>query len=380
MIRRRPHAAEVERRLGLYPAVAIVGARQVGKTTLAREVAESWPGPVHRFDLERPSDLARLADPQLALEPLEGLVVLDEIQRLPEVFPLLRVLTDREGPPARFLVLGSASPGLLRQSSESLAGRVSYYELSGFGAHEVGFERTDDLWLRGGFPRSFLAPDESASDLWRLDFVQTYLERDLPGLGIHLPPAVLRRFWTMLAHVHGQLWNGSRIGGSLGVAHTTARSYLDVLRDTYMVRVLPPYLANTGKRQVKAPKVYLRDTGILHTLLGIASLEALASHPVVGASWEGFALEQVLHALEVDDRHAFFWAVHTGAELDLLVERGGRRLGFEFERTLAPKQTPSMRSALEVLELAELTVVYPGREEFRLGEKITAKPLAAFCG
>jgi len=379
MISRDRHSEELRRRLGLYPIVAIVGARQVGKTTLARQLGESWSGPVTHFDLEKPSDLAQLGDPQLMLEGLEGLVILDEIRRLPDLFPILRVLADREGTQARFLVLGSASPRLLRQSSESLAGRISYYELPGFGIDEVGHSNADRLWTRGGFPRSFLAPDDSASDLWRLDFTQTYLERDLPGLGINLPPGLLRRFWTMLAHSHGQLWNGSRLGGSLGVAHTTVRSYLDVLRDTYMVRVLPPFLANTKKRQVKSPKVYLRDTGLLHTLLGIESLEALAAHPVVGASWEGFALEQVLRKLEVDNRHAYFWAVHTGAELDLVVEHDGKRLGFEFKRTLSPWTTQSMRSALEVLELAELTIVYPGQEAFPLTEAITARPLSDFC-
>ena len=378
MIPRKHHSAQILHRLDLYPVVAIVGARQVGKTTLAKQIGEGWQAPVTRFDLEKPSDLARLADPQLALESLEGLVVLDEIQRFPDLFPILRVLADRPEVPVRFLVLGSASPHLLRQSSESLAGRISYYELPGFGLDEVGPASADDLWVRGGFPRSFLAPDDEASDLWRQDFILTYLERDLPGLGINLPAGLLRRFWTMLAHSHGQLWNGSRIGGSLGVAHTTARAYLDVLRDTYMVRQLLPYLANTGKRQVKSPKVYLRDTGLLHSLLGIGDFTGLTSHPITGISWEGFAMEQVIRSLGVDDRHCFFWAVHTGAEIDLVIEDNRRLLGFEFKRTLAPKMTRSMRSAIETLGLSELSVVYPGREDYPLAESVVARPLRAF--
>lgn len=379
VIKRARHCAEVLRRLELYPVAAIVGARQVGKTTLARQIAEGWPEPMAHFDLEKPSDLARFTDPQLLLEPLEGLVILDEIQRRPDLFPTLRVLADREGPPARFLVLGSASPDLLRQSSESLAGRIGYYELPGLVIEEVGTDATDTLWLRGGFPRSFLAANEAASDLWRQDFVQTYLERDLPGLGFRLPSGVLRRFWTMLAHSHGQLWNGARLGGALGVAHTTARSYLETLADTYMVRMLMPYLANTRKRQVKSPKVYLRDTGLLHTLLGVGDLTDLTSHPIAGASWEGFAMEQVLARLGIDRRHCFFWAVHTGAELDLVVEHGRDLLGFEFKRTLAPKVTRSMRSALETLSLSELTVVYPGQDAYPMDARITARPLSFYC-
>jgi uncharacterized protein len=379
VIQRKHHNAEILHRLDLNPVVAIVGARQVGKTTLAHQIGETRQGKVTRFDLEKPSDLARLADPQLALTPLDGLVILDEIQRLPDIFPVLRVLADRPDTHTRFLLLGSASPQLLRQSSESLAGRISYYELPGLSLDEVAPGATDNLWVRGGFPRSFLAPDDEASDLWRQDFILTYLERDLPGLGINLPANLLRRFWTMLAHSHGQLWNGSRIGGALGVAHTTARSYLDVLHDTFMVRLLQPYLANTGKRQVKSPKVYLRDTGLLHALLGIRNHTELTGHPVMGFSWESYAMEQVIRSLGVDERRCYCWAVHTGAEIDLVVEDGRQLLGFEFKRTLAPKTTRSMRSAIETLGLAELTVVYPGREAYPLAETITVRPLESFC-
>lgn len=379
MIQRDQHAGEIRRRLELNPVVAIIGARQVGKTTLAGIVGRTFDGPVTSFDLENPEDLARLAEPQLALEPLRGLVILDEIQRLPDVFPLLRVLADRPDRSTRFLVLGSASPDLLRQSSESLAGRISYYELPGLDLCEVSPAREADLWLRGGFPRSFLAPDPEASHAWRQDFIRTYLERDLPGLGINIATGTLRRFWTMVAHGHGQIWNGSRLAASLGVAHTTARSYLDVLCDTFMTRQLPPYIANIGKRQVKSPKVYLRDSGLLHSLLGIRDHDQLAGHPILGASWEGFAMEQVIGSIGADDRACFFWAVHTGAELDLVIERGGEQHGFEFKRTLSPKFTRSMHSAFDTLELSELTVVYPGEHTFPLAENVVVKPLAAFA-
>jgi predicted AAA+ superfamily ATPase len=358
--------------------VAIIGARQVGKTTLAGIVSKSYGDPVTSYDLEKPSDLARLAEPQLVLEPLRGLVVLDEIQRLPDIFPLLRVLADRPDLPARFLVLGSASPGRLRQSSESLAGRISYYELPALNLQEVSAAHQADLWLRGGFPRSYLAPDLKTSQSWRQDFIRTYLERDLPGLGLRLPAGTLRRFWTMVAHSHGQVWNASRLAGSLGVAHTTVRSYVDILCDTFMARQLPPYIANTGKRQVKSPRVYLRDSGLLHALLGIQDQIQLAGHPIVGASWEGFALEQIIAAHSVSDRECFFWATHTGAELDLVIEQGRRRIGFEFKRTLSPALTRSMRSALETLGLARLTVVYPGKNAFPLAEKVDVQPLAHF--
>jgi len=378
MINRKHHASEILRRLDLYPIVAIIGARQVGKTTLARWIGDQWPGPVTHFDLEKPSDLARLQDPQLTLEPLKGLVVLDEIQRLPNLFPLLRVLADRPDTATSFLILGSASPQLLRQSSESLAGRISYYQLAGFNQDEVAPGKNDELWVRGGFPRSFLAQDDLASDLWRQDFILTYLERDLPNLGINLPAGLLRRFWTMLAHSHGQVLNSSRLGSALGVAHTTARSYLDILRDTFMAKTLQPYLANTGKRQVKSPKVYLSDTGLLHSLLGIRNFVELTSHPIVGSSWEGFAMDQVIRSLRVDDRQCFFWAVHAGAEVDLVIEDGPQLLGFEFKRTLSPKVTRSMTRAAETLNLTELTVVYPGQKTFLLAESITAKPLLAF--
>ncbi len=375
MISRSNHITQIHGRFNTASVVAILGARQVGKTTLARELARNWEGPVNWFDLEDPTDLTRLTDPKLTLAPLDGLVVLDEIQRLPEVFPILRVLVDRPDSAVRFLILGSASPDLLRQSSESLAGRISYYELPGFDLVETGSGVADKLWVRGGFPLSFLAGDDESSERWRRDFIRTYLERDLPQLGFRIPPGTLHRFWTMLAHSHGQIRNASRLAGSLGVAHTTVRSYLDMLSDTFMARQLQPYLSNIGKRQVKSPKMYLRDSGLVHTLLGIADLDGLLGHPVVGASWEGFAMEQIIRRLEAEPRECYFWATHNGAELDLLVEQRNRRLGFEFKRTSAPRTTRSMHSALESLDLDSLTIVYPGDKEFRLSKKITARPL-----
>lgn len=378
MIERKHHLEMISQRLELNPVVAIIGARQVGKSTLAGLIGQSFDGPVNRFDLENPEDLARLAEPQLTLDPLEGLVVLDEIQRLPDLFPLLRVLVDRPARNTRFLVLGSASPDLLRQSSESLAGRISYYELPGFNLRELSMAEADQLWLRGGFPRSFLAPDDEAGYMWRQDFIRTYLERDLPVLGITIASGTLRRFWTMLAHCHGQVWNASRLAASLGVAHTTTRSYLDILCDTFIARQLPPYIANIGKRQIKSPKVYLRDTGLLHALLGIRNHSQLITHPVLGASWEGFAMTQVIETTGADDRECFFWSLHSGAELDLLIERAGQRHGYEFKRTLSPVFTRAMRSAVETLELSDLTVVYPGTHSFPLAENVMVKPLAEY--
>lgn len=380
MLSRESFTRVVLDKLSRYPVVAILGARQVGKTTLAHLVAERHDDQVTRFDLDSPEDLSRLGDPSLALRPLEGLVILDEIQQLPDLFPLLKVLADRPERPARFLVLGSASPELLRQGSETLAGRISFVELGGFLLAEVGRQNMDRVWSRGGFPRSYLADSDAASDEWRTDFIRTFLERDLAALGFQFSASMMRRFWTMVAHSHGQPWNGARIAGALGVSKPTIRSWLDTLTDTYMIRQLQPHLANIGKRQVKSPKVYLRDCGLLHTLLGLTDLNAVTGHPICGASWEGFAIEQVIHHLGVDDRRLGFWGTHTGAELDLVLDHDGQLRGFEFKRTLAPKVTRSMRSAIESLDLASLAVVYPGAERYPLAEKIEAMPLAEFAG
>lgn len=372
-IRRVRHLQTVRRLLRDYPAVAILGCRQVGKTTLARQVLAGWRGPKTFFDLEDDVDRRRLQDPGLVLRDVRGLVVLDEVQHLPEIFRLLRVLADRPTRPARFLILGSASPDLLRQSSESLAGRVVFHELAGFDVEELsrqrGFE-LDRLWLRGGFPPSYLARDDARSHQWRLDFVRTFLERDLPALGSALPAAALGRFWRMLAHWHGQTLNASEIGRSLGVSDATVRRYLDLLHGTFVVRVLKPWHENLSKRQVKTPKVYVADTGLLHALLGCPTLDDLMAYPKVGASWEGFLLAQVIRRLEARPDECYFWRTHQGAELDLLVVRGRRRLGFEFKRREAPEMTPSMRIALADLKLDRLTVVHAGKESWPMAARV----------
>ena len=372
MIERHALSALVGEALARSPAVALVGPRQVGKTTLARTLlsgdSPKW------FDLEDPQVVAQLAEPLVALRDLRGLVVIDEIQHAPELFKLLRVLIDRPGVPARFLLLGSASPALLRQSSESLAGRIEVIEIGGFTLDETGAASTPALWLRGGFPRSFTAPDEADSGVWRREFIRATVERDLPQLGVNVAAPALYRFWAMLAHYHGQVWNAADPARSLGVNESTVRRYLDLLTQAYLVRQVQPWFANLGKRQVKAPKVYLRDSGLLHSLLGIGDAAALARHPKSGASWEGFALDQVLRIARPDE--SYFWATHAGAELDLLMIKDGRRVGVEFKRADAPQMTASMRIALNDLALDSLYVVYPGDRRYRLGERVEAVPLA----
>ena len=373
MIRRKQHVDTLLMRLRAFPVVAILGPRQIGKTTLAHQVGRAYRGPTHRLDLERPSDLNRLTDdPELVLDGLRGLVIIDEVQRRPELFPILRVLADRRPRRTRILVLGSASPDLLRQSSESLAGRINYYRLGGLGLDEVGHDRLNRRWLRGGFPEAWLARSNPGAFLWLESFVRTFLERDLPELGIRVPGPALRRFWTMLAHWHGQVWNSSEFARSFGVADTTVRRYLDILTSALVIRQLQPWHENIAKRQVKAPKVYLRDAGVLHALLGIDSMQALNSHPKSGASWEGFLLDAVIDRLRLEDEHVHFWATHTGAELDLMLTRGTRRIGVEIKRTAAPRVTPSIRSALRDLGLAEVIVVHAGRESGPLGANVRA--------
>ncbi len=336
---------------------------------MARTIAKNW-APVAIFDLENPTDLARLADPLLALGPLEGLVVLDEIQRRPDIMPLLRVLLDRTPLPAKFLLLGSASPDIIRGSSESLAGRVAFVDMHGFNLQEVGSERLQQLWLRGGFPLSFLAESEQESMQWRLDFMRTFLERDLPGFGHNPGRETIRRFISMLAHYHGQIWNASEIARSLQITHPTTRHYADLLSWAFLVRQLPPWFENAGKRIVKSPKIYISDSGVLHALLNLDSLYTLQGHPKLGASWEGFALENLLSVLE--ERHAYFWATQGGAELDLFYNKGGTRLGFEFKYSSAPKITRSMRIAINDLNLDHLYIIHPGTEKFPLAPDITA--------
>lgn len=354
------------------PICALLGPRQCGKTTLARMLGKQRAA--HFFDLESEVDRRRLQNPELMLGPLSGLVVLDEIQYVPELFSVLRILADRQQSQTRFLILGSASPQLVRDASETLAGRVEFIDLSGFDLSEISAQESDTLWLRGGFPRSFLADTEADSLAWREGFIRTFLERDIPQLGITIPASAIRRFWTMLAHLHGQTWNASELGRSMGLSDKTVRAYLDILTGTYMVRQLQPWHENIGKRQVKAPKVYLRDSGLLHSLLGIYDRFNLLGHPRLGASWEGYALEQVLQLVRPDP--AWFWATHGGAELDLLIFAGSKRYGVECKFTEAPRVTKSMHSALSDLDLAHLWVVYPGSHSYPAHEKITMLPIS----
>jgi hypothetical protein len=378
MIPRSRHLEQVKEQLARFPVVALLGPRQVGKTTLARQLAADWPEPVRHFDMEDPDDQKRLSDPSFALRPLAGLVVLDEIQRRPDLFPLLRVLADRVDVPARFLILGSASPELMRQASESLAGRVVFHEMDGFDLDELPPGSLDRRWLRGGFPRAYLANTLQESQEWREAFIRTYLERDLPQLGINLPALTLRRFWTMLAHYHGQTWNSSELARALGVTDKTVSRYLDILEGTFMAKRLRPWHSNLGKREIKAPKVYVSDTGILHRLLGIEGEENLLAHPKCGASWEGFAIHEILRRTGTSHDQAFYWGVHTGAELDLLINRDRQRFGFEIKLTRSPGITPSMRSAIDVLALDHLYLVCSGNgDPWPLSERITALPLGS---
>jgi len=368
----RPHYLTlIEERLKHNPVVALLGPRQSGKTTLARLYAKGRPGEF--IDLESLGGLDRMQEPQAALAPMKGLVVIDEVQRNPELFRVLRVLADRRPLPARFLILGSASPGIVRGVSESLAGRVSFVDVSGFNLSEVGPNHVRELWWRGGFPPAYTAETDRVCVQWQEDFIRTVLERDLPLLGITIPATTLRRFWTMVAHYHGQKWNAAELARSLGTSEPTMRKYLDLLTGMFLLRQLPPWFENLGKRQVKAPKVYVRDSGLLHTLLRLDTPAALEGHPKLGASWEGFALEQVLSL--TGDQDAYFWSAHSGPELDLLLFRGGRRLGFEFKYSDAPELTKSMRAAMDDLKLDHLFVVYPGEQALELGEKAELLPI-----
>ncbi len=371
MIERSAARARVERLFRTHPAVAIEGPRQCGKTTLARMIAGAN---ATYFDLESNVDRRKLETPEQTLAPLEGLVVIDEAQRMPEIFPPLRVLLDRAGASTRYLLTGSASPELIRGLSESLAGRVGLFDLSGFDLGETGTGNLKSLWLRGGFPRSFLAPDDGASGDWRDAFVRTFLERDLPQLGISIPAATLRRFWTMIAHYHGQVWNAAEFARSLGVDEKTARRYLDILAGSFLVRVLPPWFENLKKRQIKSPKIYVRDSGLLHSLLGLGTFDDLAGHPKLGASWEGFVIEQLIAAWQTRD--AYYWATQGGAELDLMILTRGKRHGFEVNYADAPGTTKAMHVALEDLGLEHLWVVYPGSESYPIHERITVIPAA----
>ena len=368
----RPHAIlRMHDTFRAHPAVALVGPRQCGKTTLARMFAGT-EGKYDFFDLEKAVDRRKLATPELTLGGLQGLVIIDEIQRMPELFETLRVLLDRPNATTRYLLLGSASPALIKGVSESLAGRVGIVDLGGFDLREAGTDSWRELWQRGGFPRSYLASDNHASALWRESFVRTFLERDIPQLGINIPAETLRRFWTMVAHYHGQVWNSAEFARALGASEATARRYLDILAGAYMVRVLPPWFQNLKKRQVKSPKIYIRDSGLLHALLEIKSIDELAGHPKLGASWEGFTIEQLLAFFRTQS--ATFWATHGGAELDLRVTFRGKYYGFECKYADAPGSTRSMRVAISDLELEHLWIVYPGAEAYALDDKLSVLP------
>ncbi|NLX24879.1 MAG: ATP-binding protein [Lentisphaerae bacterium] len=376
MIERKKELEMLAGLLERHRVVGIIGARQVGKSTLVNEYLKTAGQPFHVFDLENPDDLARLAEPMLALKNLSGIVVIDEVQRHPDLFPVLRVLADRTPSPARFVIIGSASPELLRQSSETLAGRIYYHELGGFSLEEVGIENADRLWFRGGLPRSFLARSQKESFENRTGYIRTFLEKDLPQLGIGVGAATMRRFWTMLAHYHGQTWNSSDLARSFGVADTTVRNYLDQLTSALVVRQLLPWHENISKRQVKSPKVYISDSGIFHALLNLPEPADLEAHPKCGASWEGFIMDQVIRHMGARPEECYFWATHAGAELDLLIVRGRKRHGFEIKRTSAPRVTPSMRHALNDLKLTQLDVIHAGDHTFPLAEGIRAVSMA----
>ena len=373
IIRRKKE--RIEKSLTKYPVVSILGSRQVGKTTLAKEIRKGIGRKVIYLDMELPSDLNKLSDPELYLSQFtDALVIIDEIQRMPSLFPLMRALIDKKRKSGRFLILGSASPELIRHSSESLAGRIIYHELTPFILPETGYDKTQLLWLRGGYPGSFLAETNEDSIIWREAFMRTYLERDIPQLGIHVPAMQLRRFWTMLAHTHGQLWNASRIANSLGVSAPTAKKYLDILEETFIVRQMKPYHATIKKRLIKSPKVYIRDSGLLHALLGINSLEYLQAHPTAGSSWEGFIIEQI-YGLIPEGREVFFYRTNAGAEIDLvLFDNRNRPIAVEIKYSLSPAVTKGFWNACEDLSCKRGYVIYPGKELYPMGKNLTALP------
>lgn len=365
----------INRYFKIHPIVVLLGPRQCGKTTIARMFSknESDFFRENYFDLENPIDSKRLSEPMLALSKLKGLIIIDEVQRVKELFPVLRVLADEEDSPRKFLILGSASRDLINQSSESLAGRSAYIEITPFGLKEV--KEVDKLWLRGGFPKSFLAATDEESHDWREFYIKTFLEQDVPNLGINIPAVALRRFWTMLSHYHGNVFNYSELARSFGTSDATIRRYLDILTGTFMIRQLQPWHENISKRQVKAPKIYFRDSGIFHSLTGVTDWSSLRLYPKIGASWEGFALEEVIRSYQAGIEECYFWSTYSGAELDLLIIQKGKKFGFEFKYCDAPSITKSMQIALLDLKLDSLTVIYPGDVDYKLTDKIEVKSL-----
>jgi predicted AAA+ superfamily ATPase len=365
----------VEKSLMKYPVVGILGSRQAGKTTLAKIIKERMKKKVIYLDLELPSDLNKLQDPELYLSRFEDtLVIIDEIQRMRSLFPLLRALVDRKRSAGRFLILGSASPELIRHSSESLAGRIIYHELSPFSLSEINSENIQKLWLRGGYPESYISKNNDESYVWREAFIKSYLETDIPQLGIRIPAQQLRRFWTMIAHSHGQLWNASKIAGSLGISAPTVMSYLDILEETFIVRQLRPYYSNIKKRLIKSPKVYIRDSGLLHALLNISTLDDLHGHPSLGSSWEGFIVEQILKILP-ERWQAYFYRTGAGAEIDLVLFDGKHKpVAVEIKYSVSPKLERGFWNAYEDLSCKKGFVLYPGEESYPLGRNVATLP------
>jgi predicted AAA+ superfamily ATPase len=370
---RKTDLKQISSLLRIFPVVAILGKRQCGKTTIAKEFNYK-----HYFDLESPRDLTALDHPQLALEDLDGLIVIDEVQRKPDLFPLIRHLVDNQ-PSQRYLILGNASRDLIRQSSETLAGRIGYFNLGGFRIDDVGSKELPRLWLRGGLPKSFLAKSDEESAVWRENYIATFLERDLPQLGISIPANTLRRFWTMLGHYHGQIINYSELARNFGISDMTARKYIDLLEGTFMLRLLQPWHANLGKRLVKRPKLYFTDSGVFHSLLAVGRREELLTHNKLGACWEGFALECAVRSIGKRNEEVFFWSTHSGAEVDLFWQHQGKNWAVEFKYMDAPKKSLSMQVALEDLDLAHLWVVYPGQSKYRVSDKITVLPLSTIA-
>lgn len=375
MMERTRYLSEIRRLFRSHPIIAMLGPRQCGKTTLAKMFAkENEPFPrTNYFDLESPLDIDRLKEPLLTLSPLKGLIIIDEIQRAPDLFPILRYLADNENLDQQYLILGSASRELIKQSTESLAGRIAYLEITPFSLLEV--DSQEKLWIRGGFPRSYLAESEHASADWREFYIRTFLEQDIPNLGLRIAPHALRRFWMMISHYHGNLLNVSELGRSFGASESTMKHYLDILTGTFMVRQLQPWWENISKRQVKSPKIYLRDSGILHSLLGLQTIEQVRMSPKIGASWEGFALEEIINYHKSPSQQCYFWSTYSGAKLDLFLHLQGKPVGFEIKYSDAPKMTKSMQIALQELKLTHLYIIYPGDIDYPLSEKVTVVSL-----
>lgn len=370
MISRNFFIDQINEAFHVNPCVAILGPRQCGKTTLALNFALKQKKKYHHFDLEDPADYSALKEAKFVLDKLNGLIIIDEVQRYPDLFPILRILIDQKKRKCQFLILGSASHTLIEKSAETLAGRISHVELTPFSTREV--PSIKKIWQRGGYPLSYLAKSDEISFKWRYEYIRTFLEHDIPQLGIQIPAETLRRFWMMLTHYHGQIFNASEIGKSLGLSHTTARRYLDILTGTLMIRVLPPWFENLKKREIKSPKVFFRDSGIFHSLLGLHHEKDILVHPKLGASWEGFALEEIIRKEDADGKNSFFWGIHRDAELDLLIHKNGKRYGYEVKFSRNSKLMKRQNKIIEMLKLEKLYLVNPGKKNLALSDKITS--------